>query len=157
VHVRTRVLDAAGTELLVDNALLNGIMPGQRMAVGRTIIEPITGPTQLEVTTEVGAWLVPAGTGTFVVESAVTEPEPFGGSVTRFAIRSDWSLDEEGLDVTAVYRGADGGVLAAESTTIDSLPAGSVALSEIRLLAPIPGLASTELLVGRGFSAQTEG
>jgi hypothetical protein len=41
VRVVTRVLDEAGTELLVDNALLNAILPGQRMAVGRTLIEPI--------------------------------------------------------------------------------------------------------------------
>jgi hypothetical protein len=158
VHVRTRILDAAGTELLVDNALLNGVMPGARMAVGRTLIEPIQGPTQLEVTTEVGAWLRPASTtGGFSVESAVTEPEAYGGAVTRFAVRSSWPLDESGLDVTAVYRAADGRILAAESTTIEDLPAGGVALSEIRLLAPIPGLATTEVLAGRGFDAQTDG
>jgi hypothetical protein len=158
VHVRTRVLDAAGTELLVDNALLNGVMPGARMAVGRTLIEPIQGPTQLEVTTEVGGWLRPASTtGGFSVESAVTEPEPYGGAVTRLAVRSSWPFDESGVDVTAVYRAADGRILAAESTTIELLPAAGVVLSEIRLLAPIPGLATTEVLVGRGFDAQTEG
>jgi hypothetical protein len=157
VHVRTRVLDGAGSELLVDNTVLNGIMPSQRMAVGRTIIEPIAGPAQLEVSVEVGAWLRPAAAGTFTAESATTEPEAFGGAVTRFAVRSSWPRDEDGVDVTAVYRAADGRILAAESTAIDTLPAGGVALSEIRLLAPIPGLASTEVLVGRGFEAQTAG
>lgn len=157
VHVQTRILDAAGTELLVDNSLLNAVMPGARMAVGRTLIEPIVAPTQLEVAIEVGAWLHPAGEGSFVAESAVTEPEQFGGAVTRFAVRSTWPSDESGVDVTALYRAADGRILAAESATIDELPAGSVALSEIRLLSPIPGLATTEVLVGRGFDAQTEG
>jgi hypothetical protein len=61
------------------------------------------------------------------------------------------------VDVTAVYRSADGRILAAESTTIEEMPAGSVALGEIRLLSPIPGLATTEVLVGRGFDAQTDG
>src|SRR3546814_6607107 len=48
VHVRTRLLDAAGNELLVDNALLNAVMPDHHMAVGRTLIEPIAGPTRAE-------------------------------------------------------------------------------------------------------------
>jgi hypothetical protein len=157
VHVRTRILDAAGTELLVDNSLLNAVMPGQRMAVGRTLIEPIAAPTQLDIAIEVSAWLRPASTGTFVVENAVTEPEPFGGAVTSFAVRSTWPTDESGVDVTALYRAADGRILAAESTTLEEMPAGSVTLSQIRLLSPIPGLATTEVLVGRGFEAQTEG
>jgi hypothetical protein len=158
VHVTTHLLDAAGTELLVDNALLNGVMPGQRMAVGRTLIEPIATPTQLTVTVEVSAWLRPADpTGSLTAQEAVTEPEPFGGAVTRFAVHSAWPTNEEGVDVTAVYRAADGRVLAAESTTLEELPPGAVVLSQIRLLSPIPGLASTEVLVGRGFAAQTVG
>jgi len=158
VHVTTHLLDAAGTELLVDNALLNGVMPGQRMAVGRTLIEPIAKPTQLTVTVEVSAWLRPAApTGSLTAQEAVTEPEPYGGAVTRFAVHSGWPTNEEGVDVTAVYRAADGRVLAAESTTLEELPPGAVVLSQIRLLSPIPGLASTEVLVGRGFAAQTVG
>jgi hypothetical protein len=158
VHVTTRLLDAAGTELLVDNALLNGVMPGQRMAVGRTLIEPIASPTQLAVTVEVSAWLRPAApAGTLSAQEAVTEPEPFGGAVTRFAVQSGWPTLEEGVDVTAIYRAADGRLLAAESTTLEQLPPGSVVISQIRLLSPIPGLASTEVLVGRGFAAQTVG
>ena len=49
-----------GAELLVDSTLLNGILPGQRMAVGRTLIEPIEEPTSLDVKVEVTAWLPPA-------------------------------------------------------------------------------------------------
>ncbi len=157
VQVTTRLLDAAGGELLVDRSLLNGIMPGQRMAVGRTLVEHLPAPAALDVSVTVAAWLRPAAAGTHTAQEAATAPEAFGGAVTSFAIRSSWPDDEEGVDVTALYRAADGRVLAAETTTVDLLPAGEVVLGTIRLLAPIPGLASTEVLVGRGLDAQTSG
>lgn len=158
VHVTTRILNAAGVELLVDNALLNGIMPGTRMAVGRTLVEPIVGPTQLDIHVDVGGWIVPAvGTGDIKATEAVTEPEPNGGAVTRFAVQSSAATEEDGVDVAALYRAADGRLLAVETTSIDQLPPGQVVVGQIRLLAPIPGLASTDVLVGRGFSAQSTG
>ncbi len=157
VQVATRLLDAGGAEVLVDRTLLNGIMPGQRMAVGRTIVEPIPPPTQLEVTITVSAWIPPAAQGGLTAQEAVTAPEAFGGAATSFAIRSSWPEDEEAVDVTALYRDAEGRILAAEMTSVDVLPAGDLVLGRIRLLAPIPGLASTEVLVGRGLDAQTAG
>jgi hypothetical protein len=157
VQVTTRLLDGAGTELLVDRTLLNGIMPGTRMAVGRTIVEPIAPPTQLDVSVNVAAWLPPAGRGALTAQEAVTGPEAFGGAATSFAVQSTWPTDEEGVDVTALYRDADGRILAAEMTTLDVLPAGEVVVGRIRLLAPIPGLTTTEVLVGRGLDAQTAG
>ena len=157
VQVTTRVLDEAGNELLVDHALLNGIMPGQRMAVGRTIVEQIAPPARLDVRVNVAGWLPPAATGTLAAQEAITTPEPFGGAVTRFAVQSGWPSDEEGVDVVAVYRDDAGRVLAVETTTIDLLPAGDIVVGQIRLLAPIPGLAATEVLVGRGFAAQSTG
>lgn len=158
VHVSTRVLDPAGTELLLDRTLLNAVMPGQRMAVGRTLIEPIEEPTQLEVTIEVTAWLRPSSTdATMTVEGVITEPEPNGGAVTRFTVRSTWPQTEEGVDVTAVYRAEDGRILAAESTTLASVPPDADTAGQIRLLSPIPSLAATEVFVGRGIAAQTAG
>lgn len=157
VRVVTRILDPAGTELLVHRALLNAIPPGQRMAVGRTLIEPIDDPTQLEVSVEVSAWLLPAhAEGRFQVDAAATEPEEAGGSVTRFTASSTWPVPEEGVDVTAVYRAADGRILGAEMTIVDLSPA-SPSTGEIRLLSPIPDLATTEVFLGRGFAAQTVG
>jgi hypothetical protein len=157
VRVITRVLDAAGKELLVDSALLNGILPGQRMAVGRTLIEPIEDPTTLDVKIEVTAWLPPASPdGTLVAENVLTEPEAAGGSVTRFTIRSSWPDREDGVDVTAVYRAEDGRILGAESTSVD-VPIESPVDGRIRLLSPIPDLAHTEVFVGRGFAALTTG
>ena len=131
VRVVTRILDDAGTELLVDSALLNAILPGQRMAVGRTLIEPIEDPTSLEVTVEVSAWLAArvAPTGRLVAEDVVTEPEEAGGSVTRFTVRSTWPDAEDGVDVTAVYRAEDGRILGAESTS----------LARARRTSPSPG------------------
>ena len=124
VRVVTRILDPAGAELLVDSTLLNGILPGQRMAVGRTLIEPIEEPTSLDVKVEVTAWLPPASTdGRLVAEDVVTEPEEAGGSVTRFKVRSTWPELEDGVDVTAVYRAEDGRILSAESTSLD-VPVG---------------------------------
>lgn len=158
VHVTTHLLDAAGKELLVDTTLLNGVMPGHRMAVGRTLVEPIASPTQLTITVEVSAWLRPADpSGTISAQEAVTEPEPFGGAVTRFAVLSAWPTTEDDVDVTAVYRAEDGRVLAAESASVDVLTPGEVVVGQIRLLSPIPGLATTELMVGRGLAAQTVG
>lgn len=158
VNVTTRILDAAGAELLVDRALLNGVMPGRRMAVGRTLVEPIAGAAQLDVAVEVNDWLVPAeGTGELQATEALTQPEPFGGAVTRFALRSDAGSDEDEVDVAALYRGADGTLLAVETTQVDRLPAGQVVVGQIRLLAPFPGTASTEVLVGRGLAAQVTG
>jgi hypothetical protein len=157
VRVITRILDPAGTELLVDSALLNGILPGQRMAVGRTLIEPIEEPTQLDIRVEVSAWLLPADAdGRFVAEGAVTEPEEAGGSITRFTVTSTWPSIEEGVDATAVYRAADGRILGAESTAVDVSP-DAPTTAQIRLLSPIPDLATTEVFVGRGFAAQTVG
>lgn len=158
VHVTTRILDAAGAELLVDSTLLNAVMPGQHMALGRTLIEPIEDPTTVDVRIDVAAWLEPAHTeGTLVAEGVVTEPEEAGGSVTRFTVRSSWPALEEGVDVTAVYRAADGRILGAESATIPQIATGSSVDGRIRLLSPIPDLATTEVFVGRGFAAQTVG
>ena len=158
VRVVTRILDDAGTELLIDSSLLNGVLPGQSMAVGRTLIEPIKDPTQLEVEVEVTAWLRPASTeGRLVAEGVVTEPEEAGGSVTRFSVRSTWPEEEDGVDVTAVYRAADGRILAAEYATLAVVPSGEPVTGQIRLLSPIPDLASTEVFVGRGFAALTIG
>jgi hypothetical protein len=157
VRVVTRVLDPAGAELLVDSALLNGILPNTRMAVGRTLIEPVEDPTTLEVEVEVTAWLPPASTeGRLLADEVVTEPEEAGGSVTRFKVRSSWPEVEEGVDVTAVYRAEDGRILGAESITMD-VPVGKPVAGRIRLLSPIPDLARTEVFVGRGFAALTTG
>lgn len=158
VHVTTRILDDQGTQLLVDTSLLNGVMPGQRMAVGRTLVEPIVGPTQLDVQVEVGGWLTPArGVDDLKITQATTESELNGGAVTHFAIRSNAAATEDGVDVAALYRAADGRLLAVENASIDSLAPGGTVVGQIRLLAPIPGLATTEVLVGRGFAAQTVG
>ncbi len=158
VRVVTRILDDAGAELLVDSALLNGLLPGQRMAVGRTLIEPIEDPTRLEVTVEVSAWLLPASKlGRLVAEGVVTEPEEDGGSVTRFSVRSTWPDAEDGVDVTAIYRAADGRILGAESTSLPIVPSKEPVTGQIRLLSPIPDLATTEVFVGRGFAALTTG
>jgi hypothetical protein len=158
VRVVSRILDDSGTELLVDSALLNGILPGQRMAVGRTLIEPIEGPTQVEVTVEVAAWLVPASAdGRLVAEGVVTEPEEGGGSITRFMVRSTWPDAEEGVDATAVYRAQDGRILGAESTSLPRVLTDEPVAGQVRLLSPIPDLASTEVFLGRGFAALTTG
>ncbi len=158
VRVVTRILDDAGSELLVDRALLNAVLPGQRMAIGRTLIEPIDGPTRLEVDMEVSAWLLPASPdGRLVADSVVTEPEAAGGSVTRFTVRSTWPEAEDGVDVTAIYRTEDGRILGAESTTLASVPFDEPVTGEIHLLSPIPDLATTEVFVGRGFAALTTG
>lgn len=158
VRIVTRVLDPAGAELLVDNSLLNAVMPNQRMAIGRTLIEPIDEPTQLVVTVEVTAWLEPASTdGSLTVDNVVTEPEENGGAVTRFTVRSTWPVPEDGVDVTAIYRAADGRILGAESTTLGSVPVRGEVPGQIRLLSPIPELASTEVFIGRGIAAQTAG
>ncbi len=157
VRVTTKILDPAGAELLVDSTLLNGILPKQRMAVGRTVIEPIEAPTSLQVSVEVTAWLVPASTeGRIVAEAVATEPEEAGGSVTRFTVRSTWPDIEDGVDITAVYRAEDGRILGAESTTLD-VPIDAPVEGRIRLLSPIPDLARTEVFIGRGFAALTTG
>ncbi len=158
VRVVTRILNSLGEELLVDNTLLNGVMPGERMALGRTLIEPIVDPTQLDISVEVGAWLDPfSTTGALVAEDVVTEPEPNGGAVTRFTVRSTWPESEEGVDATAIYRAADGRILGAESTTLVLVPPSGEVLGQIRLLSPIPDLATTEVFIGRGLAAQTTG
>ena len=158
VRITTRVLDATGAELLVDNALLNGIMPGRRMAVGRTLVESVASPTQLDISVDVSAWIRPAaGVGELRATLAITQPEANGGAVTRFAVQSSSSGGEDGVDVAALYRGPDGALLAVETTALDQLPPGQIVVGQIRLLAPIPGLATTEVLVGRGLSAQITG
>lgn len=158
VHVTTRLLDSAGTELMVDRSLVNAVMPGRRMAVGRTLIEPVEDPAQLDVSVEVTAWLRPASPDAAIeVTEVVTEPEPNGGAATRFVLRSSHAAVEEGVDVTAIYRAEDGRILAAETTVVGSLPPGTDTPGRIRLLAPIPSLAATEVYVGRGIAAQTLG
>lgn len=158
VRVVTRILDAAGVELLADSTLLNAVMPGQRMALGRTIIEPIAGPATMSVTVDVSAWMRPSTPGsTLITDGIVTEPEPNGGAVTRFTVSSTWPEPEEGVDVTAVYRGADGAILGAEGTTLALVSPQTPTEGRIRLLAPIPGVTSTEVFVGRGLAAQTIG
>ncbi len=158
VRVITHILDSAGNELLVDRTLLNGVMPGQRMALGRTLIEPILDPAQLIVEVEVSGWLEAAPTqGGLSAQDVVTEPEADGGAITRFTVRSTWPEPEEGVDVTALYRAADGRILGAETTILPIVPPTGPNLAQIRLLSPIPDLASTVVFVGRGLAAQTSG
>ncbi|MGE3618912.1 MAG: hypothetical protein AB7L84_00495 [Acidimicrobiia bacterium] len=158
VTVRSRILDAAGAVLFEDTALLNGVMPGARMAVGGTLLEPIVAPASIEVEVQAAAWLEPADVaGSLISGPVATEPEPGGGAVTRFTVRSSWSTDEEGVDVTALYRAADGRILAGEQGSVDLVPSGSEVTGELRLLTPIPDMTTTEVLVGRGFAAQTVG
>lgn len=158
VRVVTKVLDPQGMELVVDSTLLNAVMPGERMALGRTLIEPVENPTQLQVLVEVGAWLRPASAdGRLTADGVVTEPEANGGAITRFVVRSTWPEIEEGVDVTAIYRAADGRILGAESTSLASVPPTGETPGQIRLLSPIPDLATTEVFVGRGLAAQTVG
>ena len=54
-------------------------------------------------------------------------------------------------------RTADGQILSAESTSLTSVPIDEPVAGQIRLLSPIPDLASTEVFVGRGFAALTTG
>ena len=61
------------------------------------------------------------------------------------------------MDVTAVYRAADGRILSAESTSLAAVPIDQPVPGQIRLLSPIPDLATTEVFVGRGFAALTIG
>lgn len=158
VTVRSRILASDGTVLFDDSALLNGIMPGASMAVGGTLLEPIEDPVKLDVAVQVAAWLKPAATDSgLIAEGIATEPEEGGGAKTRFSVRSTWPADEEGVDVTAIYRAADGRILAGEQTALALVPAGGSVDGEIRLLTPIPDLARTDVLVGRGFAAQTVG
>lgn len=158
VSVTTTFIEEAGETVLHDTARLNAVMPGDTMAVGRTLLEPLEGPLTTEVEVTVAAWLEPATSeGGFEVVETETAPEPGGGSVTTFTVRSTWPRDETGIDVTAVYRDAEGSLLAAESALIEELAAGGEVEGTIQLLAPIPGVASTEVLVGRGFRAQTDG
>ena len=82
VHVTTRILDPSGAELLVDNVLLNAVMPNQRMALGRTLIEPVVEPTQLAVTVEVTAWLLPA-----LGRRRASRPRAWSPSRRRTAVR----------------------------------------------------------------------
>jgi hypothetical protein len=72
-------------------------------------------------------------------------------------VRSSWPEQEDGVDVTAIYRAADGHILSAESTTLAVVPVRGAVPGQIRLLSPIPDLATTEVFVGRGIAAQTIG
>ena len=91
VRVVTRILDASGVELLVDRAVLNAVSPAGRMAVGRTLIEPLADPTQLEVQVEVSAWLRPASaTAELTATEIVTEPAP-GAGADRGRSKYFWS------------------------------------------------------------------
>jgi hypothetical protein len=157
VTVQTRLLAADGTVLFSDTALLNGVMPGARMAAGGTLLEPVGTPAAMDVSVDVAAWTRPAHDVALVAEGVLTEPEAGGGAITRFTVSSGWPAEEEGVDVVALYRAADGRILAAEPTVLPAVPANGSVEGMIRLLAPIPDLAVTEVLVGRGFSAQTSG
>jgi hypothetical protein len=59
--------------------------------------------------------------------------------------------------VTAIYRAADGRILGAEPTVLALVPPSGQVTGQIRLLSPIPDLATTEVFVGRGLAAQTSG
>lgn len=158
VRVTTRILDPSGAELLVDRSLLNAVVPGSDMAVGRTLIEPILDPAALDVAVEVAAWAPATEPAVpFSAADVVTESDQTGGATTRFTVRSTQSLGEDAVDVTAVYRAADGRILGAETTTMASVPAGAATPGQIRLLSTIPSLATTDVFVGRGIAAQTGG
>ena len=158
VRVVTRILGKAGEPLVEDSTLLNAVMPGEQMALGRTLIEPVEGPTLLTVSIEVSAWLLPATEeGDLIAVDVTTEPEANGGAVTKFTVRSTWPSQEEGVDVTAIYRAADGRLLGAESATLGLVPPETDTPAQIRLLSPIPDVATTDVFVGRGLAAQTTG
>lgn len=155
VQIDVRLLDAAGTEVGADNAFVEIVLPGQKVAVGALFFDaPTTEVVDLAVTLDVARWRESGPfDGGFTVGEVITEEAEFSGVKTTFPLRSDFAEPLTDTGVTAVYRGPDGRIVGGSDTFVDLLEPGIDTPVEITLLANIAldQITATEIYPAAGF------
>lgn len=155
VQVDVQFLDAQGAVVGGDNAFVELVLPGQRVAVAALFFDAPTVPVvDLSVVVDVARWRETEPVeGGFDVRDVVTEEAEFSGVRTRFVLTSRFGRAVEDVAVTVVYRGVFGQIVGGSDTFVDRLDPGADTPVEVSLLANIPleQVTATEVYPTAGF------
>lgn len=137
--------DAAGGVAGSESTYLSLGLPGQKVAIGGVAFD-VSDPADMEVQFRVGNWTeVDFRPGSFTFEGVTTEPQQYGGPVTKGLIVSSFEEDQEFVQMVAVYKDGAGSVLGGESGYAEFVPAGGSVGFEISPLGQLPGIATTDV------------
>ena len=157
VQVTVTFLDGGGAPLGADDGFVEVVLPGQSVAVASLFFDAPTVPVAgLDVQIEVARWretgTVPGG---FTVSEVQTGEAEFSGVRTTFQIRSDFDEPLTDVNVTAVYRAADGRIIGGYDTFVERLDPGVATPAEIDLLANVDPaqIVTTELYPSAAFGS----
>lgn len=157
VQVDVQFIDETGAPVGSDNAFVELVLPGQRVAVASLFFDaPTAVVTDLAISVDVARWRETEPiAGGFTTRDVVTEQAEFSGVKTSFILRSEFDEPLTDVGVTAVYRNAFGVIVGGYDTFVDRLEPGVDTPVEIALLANIPldQIAGTELFPTASFSS----
>ena len=162
VQVDVQFLDEGGNPVGSDNAFVEIVLPGQRVAVSGLFFDAPTVPVvDLTVAIDVARWReTSAGDGEFTTHDVVTAPAEFSGVKTTFVLQSSFPRPLTDVGVTAVYRGVFGQIVGGYDTFIDHVEPNVDTPAEIAMLAniPIEQITGTELYpsASSGFVADSD-
>lgn len=157
VQVDVQFIDETGAPVGGDNAFVELVLPGQRVAVASLFFDAPTVPVvDVAVSVDVARWEETSPIeGGFTTSEVVTEAAEFSGVKTTFLLRSSFDEPLTDVGVTAVYRNAFGVIVGGYDTFVDRLEPGVDTPAEIALLAniPIDQIAGTELFPTASFGS----
>ena len=155
VQVDVEFLDQGGTPVAADNAFVEIVLPGQRVAVAALFFDAPTVPVaDMAVKIDVARWReTKPSDGGFTTKDVVTQEAEFSGVHTSLVLRSSFPDPLTDVGVTAVYRGTSGQIVGGADTFIDLLEPGVDTPVELSLLANIPleAVTATELYPTASF------
>ncbi len=162
VQVDVSFIDEAGQVAGTDQAFLDVVLPGQRVAVGSLFFDAPTVPVVgVDVVLDVARWRESRPfDGELTTAEVETAEAEFSGVRTGFLLRS--SFDEPLIDVgvTAVCRYKFGLIVGGSETFVDLVEPGVDTPAEITLLAnvDVESIVATELYpsIGLGFVPDDE-
>lgn len=155
VQVDVQFIGEDGAPVAGDNAFIELVLPGQRVAVAALFFDAPTVPVvDMAVSLDVARWQqVDEVEGGFATSEVVTSEAEYSGVRTTFLLRSEFPEALTDVGVTAVYRNEAGFIIGGADTFVDRLDPGVDAPLEIALLAniPIEQVAATELYPSASF------
>lgn len=155
VQVDVTFLDPSGTPIGTDDAFVEIVLPGQRVAVASLFFDAPTVPVaDIAVSLDVARWReTEPFEGEFTTTDVTTSEAEFSGVRTTFTLTSSFAEPLTDVGVTAVYRAADGRIVGGYDTFVDLLEPGVDTPVEITLLANIDPaeIVTTEVFPYAGF------
>lgn len=155
IQLDVQFIGQDGAPVAGDNAFIELVLPGQRVAVAALFFDAPTAPVvDMTVSLDVARWQqVDEVEGGFATSEVTTSEAEYSGVRTTFLLRSEFPEALTDVGVTAVYRNEAGFIIGGADTFVDRLEPGTDTPLEIALLAniPIEQVAATELYPAASF------